>query len=981
MIKTFLGVSVNSYALIIDGVILFGLLCFFIYGLIKIQKNKALFRKFSLQGNEIEIFEESEDSYFDKYLNEVLYLFENADADVIVFEDMDRFHTNKIFERLREINMLANIRLQKEKKKVLRFFYLLRDDIFDSKDRIKFFDYIVPVVPVVDGSNSYNQMIALFKRSGLLGQFDESFLQRLSLYIDDMRLLKNIYNEFVVYYNQLDITELDCNKMLAMITYKNLFPRDFAELQLNQGFVYTLFSKKSVFAAEETERLNQRISEIDKEMETIKSEHLASVEELDVLYEKKRGFWNGQIKDEDKEQYEKRKQAIENRENGRLSGLEEEKARLEQEIVLMQGRQLHEIVTRENVDSIFGATSINGLGEENVFSGTRSSEYFGLLKYLLRDGYINETYADYMTYFYENSLSRTDKMFLRSVADKRAKEYTYQLKDPRLVVSKLRLEDFRQEEILNFDLLTYLLRTAAHENFLCEFLGQLRKTRNFRFAGAYFDITEEPSTYVEHLNLQWPEMFGEAVREHALTEKQLRRYSLCSIYDSNDETLKAVNQDGTFCEYISHAEDYLAIETPEIGRLIHVFRLLGVKFKGFAKKGLHRELLHAVYEESLYEIYPANLAFMQQEMLGAEDREDISHKNYTFLLTHPSSAMAHYVDQNITQYIDAVLEMSEGIIWDEEETAVAVLNHPDIGMEQKELYIRVLRTDITAIREVSDSSLWQFLLDCGRVLCSEQNVMDYFTEKRSSDASMDSLIKFIGRNNVSLDFSKTASDEQTKRDLFEWISQNSDIDNLKYKQIIQSLGLCYTSFNTVGIEEDKLAILIDMGGIAMNAGNLNFMRKQYSRGLFHFIQRNMEGYVETMRNKSGTFVEEELLKILSWDSSIASDELKMKLLEPRKGKTKISIIGKEKEYSPALCAYILSNNPMESDFGTLFMAFGSWDAIVQDAILGLAVKNIKEIISNPKMASRRLRDRLMNLDDKVLNKDAKDKLSSAIAAC
>ena len=211
---------------------------------IKIQKNKNVFRKLNLQGNEIEIFEESDDSYFDKYLNEVLYLFENADADVIVFEDMDRFNANRIFERLREVNTLANIQLQKENKKVLRFFYLLRDDIFTSKDRTKFFDYIIPVVPVVDGSNSYDQIISHFKKSSLFEKFDESFLQGLSLYIDDMRLLKNIYNEFVVYFNRLNITELDCNKMLAIIAYKNLFPRDFADLQLNQGFVYTLFNKK-----------------------------------------------------------------------------------------------------------------------------------------------------------------------------------------------------------------------------------------------------------------------------------------------------------------------------------------------------------------------------------------------------------------------------------------------------------------------------------------------------------------------------------------------------------------------------------------------------------------------------------------------------------------------------------------------------------------------------------------------------------------
>lgn len=233
-LKTILLLSTHPYALMLDGFIMVLVLLLIIYRLVCIQKNKNIFRKLSLQGNEIEIFEESDDSYFDKYLNEVLYLFENADADVVVFEDMDRFNANKIFERLREVNTLANIQLQKQNKKILRFFYLLRDDIFISKDRTKFFDYIVPVVPVVDSSNSYDQFISHFKKSSLFEKFDESFLQGLSLYIDDMRLLKNIYNEFIVYYNRLNITELDCNKMLAIIAYKNLFPRDFANLQLNQ---------------------------------------------------------------------------------------------------------------------------------------------------------------------------------------------------------------------------------------------------------------------------------------------------------------------------------------------------------------------------------------------------------------------------------------------------------------------------------------------------------------------------------------------------------------------------------------------------------------------------------------------------------------------------------------------------------------------------------------------------------------------------
>lgn len=413
-LKSILEVSTHPYALMVDGVTIIILSSFLIYELIKIQKNKNVFRKLNLQGNEIEIFEESDDSYFDKYLNEVLYLFENADADVIVFEDMDRFNANKIFERLREVNTLANIQLQKENKKVLRFFYLLRDDIFISKDRTKFFDYIVPVVPVVDSSNSYDQFISHFKKGGLFEKFNENFLQGLSLYIDDMRLLKNIYNEFVIYYNRLNITELDCNKMLAIIAYKNLFPRDFADLQLNQGFVYAIFASKDSFIAEEVEKLDKQISEKCNEIDMAKNEHLSTIKELDAAYEAKRPVRYGcryDLSDEDKANYAKRKQAIENRLNNSIPKLENEKVVLEQKRISMQNRQLCEIITRDNIDSIFSITSTNEIGTVTYFNEIKSSEYFDLLKYLIRNGYIDETYADYMTYFYENSLSRIDKTF------------------------------------------------------------------------------------------------------------------------------------------------------------------------------------------------------------------------------------------------------------------------------------------------------------------------------------------------------------------------------------------------------------------------------------------------------------------------------------------------------------------------------------------------------------------------------------------
>lgn len=935
----------------VDGILMVTLLLFIVYGVIRVQKNKNVFRKLNLQGNEIEIFEESDDSYFDKYLNEVLYLFENADADVIVFEDMDRFNANKIFERLREINTLANIQLRKEDKKVLRFFYLLRDDIFVSKDRTKFFDYIVPVVPVVDSSNSYDQFISHFKKGGIFEKFDESFLQGLSLYIDDMRLLKNIYNEFIIYYNRLNITELDCNKMLAIIAYKNLFPRDFADLQLNQGFVYALFNSKDSFIAEEVEKLDKQISEKNNEIDMAKNEHLSTIKELDAAYEDKRYMGYGykqDLSDADKVNYAKRKQAIENRLNNNILKLENEKLFLEQERILIQNRQLCEIITRDNIDSLFSITSTNEIGTVTCFNEIKSSEYFDLLKYLIRNGYIDETYADYMTYFYENSLSRVDKTFLRSITDKRAKEYTYKLRDPKLVVSRLRLVDFDQEEILNFDLLTYLLQTSRTD-YVDRLIEQLKNTKNFKFIGAYFDMTTELPTYIKRLNMGWSEVFIIALNEQLLAEKQIRKYSISSLYYSNDDSIELVNKENCLCDYISNARDYLAIDNPNIDRLIHCFTLLGVCFIGFDYAELNKDLFYAVYEKSLYEINAENLQLIQREVLKEKNEDDFFHKNYTLLYSNSDSVITQYVNQNINEYFDVILKISNGTIRDDEKVVVDVLNNSDLTTEHKQSYISALRTNITSIKDIADNSLWASLLDADIVQYSECNIMDCFNIVKLNE----SVISYINRCDIDLDFSKTEYDKDVKEKLFDSVIICNDINNLKYKQILVSLKFMYGNFDIAEISDDKIAILIDTDIIRMTVDNLKFMRKKYLDWKAYFIRKNIEKYIDIMDD--ALFLGEELLEILTWD---ISDELKTQLLEFTNDE--ISVIGKN--YSPVICLHILNNNFSESDLPDLFSSFEQWDDPIQTKIFDYAVKNIASIMDNPTFVSERLKNNLLHSD-------------------
>lgn len=962
--KSILSFSTSQYAFIADGILIVIIISFMIYKIIIVQKNKNIFRKLNLQGNEIEIFEESDDSYFDKYLNEVLYLFENADVDVIVFEDIDRFNASRIFERLRKINTLANIQLQKENKKVLRFFYLLRDDIFISKDRTKFFDYIIPIVPVIDGSNSYDQFISHFKRSGVFEKFDKNFLQGLSLYIDDMRLLKNIYNEFVIYNDRINTTELDCNKMLAIITYKNLFPRDFTDLQLNQGFVFTIFNNKDKFKEKDLQKLNEQISKKEQEIEMTKDEHLKTIKELDIIFnERKNRNFCARLTDEDKIEHSERKKAIENRLNNKISVIENEKIFLEQQIVLMKNKQLKDIITRESINSIFSITSENEIGTVSNFNEIKSSEYFDILKYLIRNGYIDENYADYMTYFYENSLNRVDKIFLRSITDKKAKEYTYQLKNPELVVSRLKLSDFDQEEILNFDLLTYLLHTSSQFEYMKRFINQLKNTKNFRFINAFFDITTELPNYIKYLNIQWTEIFLTILNEQPLTEEQTRRYSIFSIYYSDDETVKLMNENNCLRNYISNSRDYLAIDNPIMDRLIHCFILLKVCFIGFDYEKLNKELFHAVYEKSLYEINVENLILIQKKILDVENDEDIFHRNYTILYSHSNSAITQYINQNINKYFDVILQLSNGSIYDDENVAIAVLNNSELTMEHKYSYISTLQTTIISIKEIVDCSLWSSLLDTDIVRYSEHNIINCFDSLKLEE----SVVSYINRCNIELNFSNIEYSGELKEELFDNVIICESIENSKYKQILTSLNYRYSNFTITDISQDKMDILIDTNIIKMTTNNLEFMRESYSNQKYFFIRKNIDNYIDIMNDD--LFLFDELLEVLMWD---ISDEIKIKLIEF--SKDEISVI--EKNYSSTVCLYILNNNFMNSDLINLFSSFERWDESIQLKIFEYAIKNIENIINNSSTISHRLIDNLFHSDK--LDRDIKIDLLIAI---
>lgn len=982
-LKSLLAIFTNDFTVFFAAIALAGSAFICIYNTVKVQKNKNLFHKVTVQGNTIEIFENKDESYFDKYLNEVLYLFEQVEADVIVFEDMDRFNSNVIFERLREVNNLVNVhkynkfknkkrhklinkifRRKEKQYKPLRFFYLLRDDVFVTKDRTKFFDYIIPIVPVLDGTNSYDQFIRHLKQGNILEKFDSTFLQRLALYIDDMRVLKNVYNEFLVYMYRLNNTDLNWNKMLAIIVYKNIFPRDFCNLQLGKGYVHELFEQKENLSKETIGKLEEEKQLIQEKITYINKENLTDVQELNDAYEAKynrlpRDSWYNQLtqegrkeKDKLEKEKEKRIEVIDNRNKGMMTELEVKLQDIEQRISATKTKLLSELITRDNTDSIFMIKSINPIGEENQYNEIKGSDYLELLKFLISNGYIDETYNDYMTYFYEDSLSAHDKMFLRRITDKKGSDYEYSLKDVEKVLSSpvLRVVDFYEEETLNFNLLKGLLvnqENPKYQKYLSALIKQMKDNKDTEFISKFYDSTQFDKTFIIKLNEQWTDFFSYIAVNKILPLKQIRGFSLDSLCLLDENKIQDINVEGCLTDYISNQSDYLNIQNPDVAKIISQFCILGVKLKKIEIDTANKDLIVGVYENNLYELTFENIKLMIKSMYGEYDSYNIEHRNYTVIQGKSESPLAKYIAENINRYANEYLKNCNGYIEDSEDVAIKFINDENVLGDIQEKYVNVLKTVISDISVIQNKKLWNEMLDKRIIKKTVPNIIHYYTEYCCDSQ----LIKFINECDAGMDYSHIENEfgGEIARQFFDSVAVNNEIKTSRYQEILCNMGYGYDVYDAYDISDDKMEVLIKKDVIEMNNVGLEYIRNHYKKYTALYIDENIEAYLRIIT--SDNFSYEEALHILGME---IGDKEKIDLFglttEP------ISVVGKG--YSSSLIKYILDNNFDEHDENELYQHFSEYEEVIQSSIYRVAKSRIANIIDNSTIV----------LDDNLLSK-------------
>lgn len=980
-----------------------------IYRLLRTPGLFHLFKKVSIKDVvDVEVFETADDAVFDRYMDEVLYLFERSGADVIVFEDLDRYDVTQIFGKLKEISDLLYQRkkirdsqLVKERKDreqnadqgnaqsedsesaqrpVPKFFYLIRDDVFSSTDRTKFFDFIIPVIPVIATGNAYDLMLERFKEVGLQNTFDEHFLRDVSLYLSDLRLVHNIINEYILYQRTLEGNGLkrNPNQQLAMIIYKNLFPQDFEQLQHGQGYMFDILGKREDLLAPKREEIVQEEQELRVRLEQSQAEHLQNIDELNALYFP----FEGEVTQIDsknigrdlsrtelvkrligatkatcvsynnratpinleslRQQMEKnpdyvfRKTALMDKEARETSALNNRLAKLADE-----RRKLGTLTLSELIDK----ADDNFWMPWNTGCDLTTSRYFPLLKYLITQGYIDEHYTFYISYFYPNSLTVRDMNFRIALNTHQSLGYDYLLDNPSTVLEWIDDSYFSRDELSNFTLFNYLVEQNRTEElyFWLDSIEQRHEldTSIFEFPIALWRQSPHRDVLIQLINKRMPHWFQMWTPLGLISGNEWKQYAIDTLLYSSDQTLGLMNDENWLADAISAHKDFLQIDAPETEKLIEKFKLIGVQFFFVDFREQDIALVRRVYEENLYRLNDRTLTLWLTLYYGAP-ADTALEKSYTYLLSIPDEPLSCWAQENANAYMTALLHIEDLRFSDDPQAVTAMLNHPNIDYCCKEKYISRLDTHLDMLADIEQKELWPSLLQAERVSFVWENVADYYEAYCVNDGIIDDVLcNFLEKGGGELLWSPSKLNErigeETTDKLQDSLLKCTELSLNRYRSVWATMGIQYISLSTA-LADEYISVLIELGVIAVTTKNVTYIRQSYPDFVTDFLLNDSGTAIAELVTKGEvTLTETEMTALL--EDGRMTEQIALSLLKTYNGT--LSIIGTN--YPESIKVEIIDEHFEVHDIGWLLERYDDQDKAIQAAFIRQAKADFKPI--------------------------------------
>lgn len=824
---------------------------------------------------------EEADSVFNRNLDEIMYFFEETGYKTVFFEDLDRLDDPKIFVHLRELNNLLN-NDDAIKAKPIVFVYAVRDDIFSKEDRTKFFDFIIPVIPVINSTNSGEILLQRLQEAKINGSehdISQEFVLDIAPFISDMRILQNIYNEFAVYKKTLRISQelsLSDERMFAMLIFKNLYPSDFADIQDEKGVLKKAFADKNDFIAKKKQSIQEKIDNYSSVIQRVQNDTCRSIRELKYamlctlmggIYHFN-GFYGGNTSDvkndtvmsdnydmtqliqggyrrvqfrnpynndygvfdpKDLAAYVERWKAI--KEVGE-KGLEN----LQVELEKLRARQ-HKL-SRVSIVELLKIYPANEVFSENVKANK-------LLVFLLRRGYIDEKYASYINYFKGTSITKDDMNFILAVKNQTPLDFDYHLTKIPMVVERLQAYEFEQKAIYNFDLLEELL---GEENFekMMAFIQQLADgdELSWRFIDEFVNRTSKLPLFIRLLSKNWAGMWAYISVDETLTYDHQLMYLQNMLSESEISTIEAQNIDSCMTHYFEeHADILQKLRDCNNEKIISVIDSLDVHFPALSTATVSSNVLDSIFEKRYYvmneEMIKTIIAYMNSDFL-----DEFEGKPYSALITLNYPALLQYVQDNMVEFVDEIV-LAHRSLSDSPEDIVDML----IRLEgETEIRIKLIEQESFCmdcidecagehVRANKDAwmSVWDALLKKNAIKVSWGNVFGYWKVYQFSEA----LKEYVDLHAEEL----AEMDTAVVDDSFIKAFIEADFEQEIEQKLLPVLRLEKFDLEISSIAEPTLRIMVDCNYFEFTADRYIAVNDVSFEIGIKFILKNQEDYM------------------------------------------------------------------------------------------------------------------------------------------
>lgn len=749
-------------------------------------------------------------SYFDQYLDEIVYFFEVSKRNVVIFEDLDRFNNAHIFETLRSLNTLLNASPQINKKPVF-FIYAIKDSIFDEDsindtylknkssvpidkfmldevlraNRTKFFDLIIPVVPFITHRSARSHAMEIFQdvdHNIKLVLFDLA-----GRHVSDMRLLKNVRNEFIVFCDLLfsgagEELNLDHTGLFAMMLYKSTHLLDFEKIRIGNSKLDELYSISRELVTvnirsleKELHKARQRLEELDdlSERSAILGNRLLELTAhtaVAVGHDKvsKDFTCDGTVYTEEElrnsdfwaEFTEKPGDPILERRSHRNQLLKFHRSTLKVELgdqlSTETWSELDRKVISTSVDQkikaikLLRGADMSDLIDYPEFEVTHEKaprpfrDIAGLvlqsdLAYqLVKSNYINRSFALYTSTFQSKRVSATARNFIIHSYEKNLMDEYFYLKpaDAEAVVLECGKDGLREPSLYNVSLLDHLLQTRKGEaDIMIRSLGYFDRDQK-RFMEAYLVGGSEKLRFVERMTVLSPKALVHLVGflEHLESEKfDLLSVALTSLenhfeYETDDSISTILKTNYVEISALTSVSTNDAVAE----RIARLFQNAEIKVPSL--KPLSKTVQKAFIALDIYDINAENLILVLEDDIGmALDRIKEKYSN-TY----------NYVLSNLPAYLLAIdglspsVEACENFIWVVEDV---LAKEPDSvgGVIDRASGSCVIRD----INEISEKT-WAILAQNNRFLSTFQNIDTYINSIGSLDKGLAKILTSSG---------------------------------------------------------------------------------------------------------------------------------------------------------------------------------------------------------------------------------------------